>query len=161
MTVRVEASVQVAIDPARAFAAVVDLPSQEKWIILTRLYAVAGESAVPHVGSRLVAFSGVGSIGFLDTMTVSEYDPPHRWVTDKDGDLLRGTGIMQVEPLATGCRVTWANELELPFGVLGQVGWLVARPMARILLQASLRRLARKLLSGELPLPAKSAVSSA
>ena len=145
MTERVEASVDLQTDPETAFAAVVDLPSQEKWIIATKLYPIEGDASVPHVGSRLAAFSGVGSIGFLDTMVVTEYDPPYRWVTDKDGDLLRGVGIMQVEPRLEGCRVTWANELELPFGVIGRVGWLVVRPVARILMQASLRRLARLL----------------
>ncbi len=160
MTVRVAASVDVAVDPATAFAAVVDLPSQEKWIMLTKLYAVDADASVPFVGSRLVAFTGVLGVGFLDTMVVSEYDPPHRWVTAKDGDLLRGVGIMQVEPLPTGSRVTWANELELPFGIAGQLGWLVARPIALFVLGLSLRRLAKKLLSGELPLPVRSEVTA-
>jgi uncharacterized protein YndB with AHSA1/START domain len=160
MTVRVAASVDVAVDPATAFAAVVDLPSQEKWIMLTKLYAVDAEAPVPFVGSRLVAFTGVSGVGFLDTMVVSEYDPPHRWVTAKDGDLLRGVGIMQVEQLPTGSRVTWANELELPFGIAGQLGWLVARPIAQFILGLSLRRLAKKLRSGELPLPARSQVAA-
>lgn len=153
MTVRVQVSVDVATSTEAAFAAVTDLPSQEKWIIATRLYAIEGPVSVPDVGARLAAFTGVGSIGFLDTMTVTAYEPPYRWVTDKDGDLLRGVGIMQVEPTATGCRVTWANELELPFGILGRVGWLLAKPMAQIGLKASLRRLARQLEGGALPLP--------
>ena len=128
--------------------------------MLTKLYPVEGEESVPEVGSRLVAFTGIAGVGFLDTMVVSEYDPPHRWVTDKDGDLLRGVGIMQVDALPTGSRITWANELELPFGVFGQVGWLVARPIARFVLGVSLRRLARKLVSGELPLSTRSEVTS-
>lgn len=128
--------------------------------MLTKLYAVDGDASVPRVGSRLVAFTGVLGVGFLDTMVVSEYDPPHRWVTAKDGDLLRGVGIMQVEPLANGSRVTWANELELPFGIVGQLGWLVARPIAQFFLGAALRRLARKLRSGEVPVRVRSEVTS-
>ena len=152
MTVRVEVSVDVATSQENAFAALVDLPSQEKWIIATRLYAIEGAVSVPHVGARLAAFSGAGSVGFLDTMTVTAYEPPHRWVMDKDGDLLRGVGTMRVDPLPTGCRVTWANDLRLPFGVVGRVGWLIAKPIAQLVLGASLRRLARQLVSGELPL---------
>jgi hypothetical protein len=67
---------------------------------------------------------------------------------------------MQVEQLPTGSRVTWANELELPFGIAGQLGWLVARPIAQFILGLSLRRLAKKLRSGELPLPARSQVAA-
>jgi len=152
MTVRIEVSVDVDAGQQDAFAALVDLPAQEKWIIATRLYAIDGPVPVPYAGSRLAAFSGAGSIGFLDTMTVTAYEPPHRWVMDKDGDLLRGVGIMQVDPLPRGCRITWANDLRLPFGVVGRVGWLVAKPVAQLMLGACLRRLARQLRSGELPL---------
>ena len=71
----------------------------------------------------------------------------------RDGDLLRGVGTMQVDPLpAGGCRVTWANDLRLPFGVVGRAGWLIAKPIAQLALGASLRRLARQLTAGVLPL---------
>ena len=154
MTVRVEASVDLTVDPATAFAALVDPRSQQRWMIATKLYPIEGSVSVPQVGSRLAAFTGVGSIGFLDTMIVTVYDPPRRWIMDKDGDLLRGVGIMQVDPVGGGCRVTWANELEPPFGLLGRVGALVARPIAKFGLQACLRRLAKQLANGTLPLAA-------
>jgi hypothetical protein len=148
----VAASVELNVDPQAAFAAVVDLPSQEKWIIATRLYPIAGQIAVPHVGSRLAAFTGFASIGFLDTMVVTDYDPPWRWVTEHEGDFVQGAGILQVEPLANGCRVTWAEELELPFGFLGRLGWPLVRPIVRLGLLASLRRMARLVDRGLLPL---------
>jgi uncharacterized protein YndB with AHSA1/START domain len=154
MTVRVEASVDLPVEPATAFAALVDPRSQQRWMIATKLYAIDGSVSVPQVGSRLAAFTGIASIGFLDTMIVTVYDPPRRWITDKDGDLLRGVGIMQVEPLGGGSRVTWANELEPPFGLLGRVGWLVAGPIAKFGLQACLRRLAKQVANGTLPLAA-------
>jgi hypothetical protein len=81
MTVRVDACIELRVDPEKAFAAVVDLPSQEKWIIATRLYAIDGNVSIPQVGSRMAAFTGLGSIGFLDTMVVTEYEPPWRWIT--------------------------------------------------------------------------------
>jgi uncharacterized protein YndB with AHSA1/START domain len=161
MTVRVAASIELSVDPETAFAAVVDLPSQEKWIIATRLYPIEGAVSVPRVGARMAAFTGVGSIGFLDTMTVTEFDPPHRWITDKDGDLLRGVGIMQVDRLPTGCRVTWANELELPFGVIGRLGWPVGRFVAQLAMQACLRRLAKQLDCGVLPIVTREGVAPA
>ncbi|HYN72797.1 MAG TPA: SRPBCC family protein [Nakamurella sp.] len=151
MTVRVEASVDLSVAPATAFAALVDPRSQERWMIATKLYSIEGPVSVPQVGSRLAAFTGIGNIGFLDTMIVTVYDPPRRWIMDKDGDLLRGVGIMQVEPLGDGCRVTWANELEPPFGLLGRVGALVAKPIAKLGLQACLRRLAKLTAQGTLP----------
>ncbi len=152
MSVRVEASVDVPVDAATAFAAVVDLPSQERWIMLTRLYALEGDVPVPRVGSRFIAFTGVASIGFLDNLTVTEYDPPHRWVARHDGEFVKGAGIMQVESLGEGARVTFTEELELPFGILGRLGWPLARPIARWGMAASLRTMARLVAKGTLPL---------
>ena len=152
MTVRVAASVDLRVDPASAFAAMADIRAQEKWIFATTMYAVESSASPPQVGARIAAFTGLWSIGFLDTMTVTEYDPPRRWVMDKDGALLHGVGIMEVRPLADGCRVSWVNELDLPFGVLGRLGWPVARPIARFALTAALRRMGRLLERGVLPL---------
>jgi uncharacterized protein YndB with AHSA1/START domain len=135
-----------------AFAAMVDPAAQERWMIATRLYPVQAQVPVPAVGSRVAAFTGVGGFGFLDTMTVTAYEPPHRWVVGKDGDLLRGVGIMQVTPTPEGCRATWTNELTPPFGLLGRVGFLLVRPIVELALLACLRRLARLLRTGQLPL---------
>jgi len=150
MTVRVEASIELATDPDSAFAAVVDLPSQEKWIIATKLYAIEGEVSIPQVGSRKAAFTGLAGVGFLDTMVVTEYDPPWRWVTQHEGKFVQGVGIFEVEPALNGCRFTWAEELNLPFGVLGRLGWPLAKPFARLGLKASLRRMAVQLRNGRL-----------
>ena len=154
MTVRVTASVNLRARPEDAFAAMADPRAQEKWIFATTMYAVESSASPPQVGARIAAFTGFWSIGFLDTMTVTEYDPPRRWVMDKDGALLHGVGIMQVDPLPGGCRATWTNELELPFGLLGRLGWPVAKPLARLALTAALRRMGRLLERGELPLSA-------
>lgn len=147
------ASVDVpGVSAERAFAALVDPAAQERWMIATRLYPVESAVPVPQVGSRVAAFTGVGGLGLLDTMRVTAYEPPDRWVVAKDGDLLRGVGVMQVTPTAGGCRVSWTNELVLPFGVIGRIGFLVARPVAQAALGACLRRLGRLLRTGELPL---------
>jgi len=150
MTVRVEASIELVTDPGSAFAAVVDLPSQEKWIIATKLYAIEGEVSIPQVGSRMAAFTGLAGIGFLDTMVVTEYDPPWRWVTQHEGKFVQGVGIFEVEPSLRGCRFTWAEELDLPFGIIGRLGWPLVKPFARLGLRASLRRMAGQLGKGKL-----------
>ena len=152
MSAVVTASVELpGIPGPKAFAAMVDLAAQQRWMIATRLYPVQADVPVPLAGSRVAAFTGVGGVGFLDTMTVTAYDPPHRWVVDKDGDLLRGIGTMRVTPTPGGCRATWSNELTLPFGLLGRVTFLVIRPVAELALRACLHRLARMLQSGVLP----------
>lgn len=154
MTMLVAASVEVAVPPALAFAALIDLPSQDRWIIATRLYALDGPAVVPEVGSRIAALTGLGGIGFLDTMVVTAFEAGRRWEVLHTGRVVRGTGLFSVDPIgATGaaCRVTWAEGVELPFGLLGRAVWPLARPVIRTALGASLRRLAVGLRDGTLP----------
>lgn len=161
MTVRVAASIDLNTGPDIAFAAVADLPSQEKWIIATRLYPIEGPVSIPQVGSRMAAFTGLGSVGFLDTMVVTEYDPPWRWVTRHEGDVVQGVGIFEIEVTGDGCRFTWAEELDLPLGIIGRLGWPLIKPLAHLGLLASLKRMAKQVELGSLPLaPAPAATTS-
>ena len=152
MTVRVDASIDLQTDPQTAFAAAADLPSQEKWVIATRLYPIEGDVSIPQVGSRLAAFTGLMGIGFLDTMVVTEYDPPRRWVMRHYGAFVMGVGIFEITPTANGCTFTWAEELDLPFGLLGRLGWPLVKPIAHFALLACLRRMATQLDRGSVPL---------
>jgi hypothetical protein len=152
MTVRVDASIDLQTDPQTAFAAAADLPSQERWVIATKLYPIEGDTSIPQVGSRLAAFTGLAGIGFLDTMVVTVYDPPWRWVMQHEGAFVQGVGIFEIVPTAGGCRFTWAEELDLPFGVIGRLGWPLVKPLAHLGLLGSLRRMAKQLARGTLPL---------
>lgn len=99
----------------------------------------------------LVARTAVGAIGFDDTMRVTAYQPPHRWRVEHVGRLVRGWGEWGVLPAGgagRGCRVYWAEQVELPLGVLGRWGWAVGAALVRAGIRASLGRLARGLESG-------------
>jgi len=151
MTAKVSATIDISASVEMAFAAMIDLASQDKWIIATRLFALEGAVEVPAVGSQIAALTGFAGIGVLDTMTVTVYDPPYRWETSHTGSAIKGIGIFTVEPGPKGSRVTWAEELELPFGRFGLLGWQLARPIVRWALWASLRRLRDGVASGQLP----------
>ena len=127
MTDRVDASVDLPSDPETAFAAVVDLPSQEKWIIAT--------TAVPDRRRRLDPAGGVPDGG---VHRPRQHRLPGHHGGDRvrpavavdhrhEGDFVQGVGIFEVEPTAAGCRFTWAEELDLPFGVVGRLGWPLAQ----------------------------------
>lgn len=151
MRVDVVATVQVSAPPTEAFEAMVDLRSQDRWIIATRLFALHSEIAVPAVGSRMAAFTGIAGFGVLDTMEVTVYDPPRRWETRHDGGLIKGTGIFGVEPAEAGSKLTWVEELDLPLGIVGRAGWVLVKPVVRWGLARSLRKLARGIADGSLP----------
>ncbi|NUP50859.1 MAG: SRPBCC family protein [Catenulispora sp.] len=131
----------VAVPAERAWAAIADWESQGAWMLATR---VTGTGS--GVGAQLAGRTGLGPVGFLDTMTITEWDPPHRCVVLHTGRVVRGTGGFEVA--ANGehrCRVVWWERVDLPFGAVGRVGWLVAGPVTRLFFAVSLRRLKRLL----------------
>lgn len=149
--VSVEASVSVAVPADRAFAELLDAEGQGRWMLGTSIYPVEGGVAAPEVGSRLVAFTGILGFGILDTMEVTEHVPGRRWVVEHHGNVIKGSGVFSVEPLpgpAERCVVRWAEELDLPFGVIGRVGWPAVKPAVRWGLQKSLNSFAAMLARG-------------
>ena len=117
-----------------------DWERQGEWMPATRVRSSHGHGP----GGRIEAWTGLGRLGFLDTMEITSWDPPRRCDVIHTGRVLRGSGSFAVEPLAAGrCRVVWEERVELPLGRLGRAGWPLVRPLARAGLWFGLRRLAR------------------
>jgi uncharacterized protein YndB with AHSA1/START domain len=151
VTARVTVSVDVRAPVELVFAAMLDLRSQDRWMLATTLFALEGDVDVPFVGSKIAALTGFAGVGVLDTMTVTVYEPPNRWITEHTGNAFKGTGIFEVESAPGGARVTWAEEVDLPLGILGRLGWKAAEPLVKWGLTASLKRLAKGVMNGSLP----------
>ena len=116
-----------------------DWEEHHRWMLLTRAEGGRAE------GATISAFTGIGRVGFLDTMVITVWEPPHRAVIRHTGKLVRGSGAFEVEDLGPDrSRVVWSEWVDLPLGRLGRLGWPVARPVLRRLVQVSLRRLARQ-----------------
>ena len=135
-------SVDVDAPPEAVFAALADWAGQGEWMLGTRVWQ---ETRGPtNVGTRLAAFTGVGPLGFLDTMEITHWDPPRRCLVRHDGRVVRGAGAFEVEPLpGDRSRFHWSEWLDLPLGRLGEVGWLVSAPVFVVGVRLSLRRFAR------------------
>ncbi len=129
--VSVSASVVVAAPSDQAFDELIDAAGQARWMLGTTVHPVAGEVEAPDVGAALVAFTGFAGLGVLDTMLVTELEPGRRWVVAHRGSVIAGSGVFQVEPVGSGSRVTWTEDLTLPFGIVGRVGWPLVRPLVR------------------------------
>ena len=113
---RVAVSVDVAA-PARAtWDAITDWPAHGRFAPLT---TVTVTTPGPNgVGTRFLARSGVGPIGFDDPMEVVEWAPPadggpgHAFVR-KHGRLVLGTARIDVEPTPGGSRLTWTYDVDV------------------------------------------------
>ncbi|NAS20172.1 SRPBCC family protein [Herbidospora sp. NEAU-GS84] len=140
--VRLRVAAEAGVPAERLFAVMTDWPRHREWMVLTDARVTSGDGR--GVGSRLSAFTGVGRVGFTDTMEITAYTPGAIVEVRHTGALVRGGGVFRVSPLPDGrSRVEWVEELELPFGVVGRVGWVVARPVAAVALKVSLERLTR------------------
>lgn len=141
---RVELAVRVRA-PARAvWDALTDWDAQGEWMTATQVRAVDGDGR--GVGGRIEAFTGLGRLGFLDTMVVTEWRPPTWCAVRHTGAVVRGTGGFGIEELEDEpgvCRLVWNEDLELPAGVLGAFAWRLLRPAVGLGVGRSLGRLAR------------------
>lgn len=125
--------------PAQAtWEAMTDWDLHAKWMLLTSARGGHGE------GETIEAFTGVGRVGFLDTMTILVWEPPKRCVVRHTGRTVRGSGAFEVRDVGNErSQIVWSERLDLPFGRLGRWGWPIVRPLVRAGVAFSLRRLAR------------------
>ena len=84
-------AVDVIIDapPQTVWAAVTDWPRQSEWMLGTTVRAT--DLGGVGVGGGVEAFTGVGRLGVLDTMVITEWDPPRRCVVLHTGRLVQGS----------------------------------------------------------------------
>jgi carbon monoxide dehydrogenase subunit G len=142
VAVRVVERVAVAAPPEDVWAAIVDWERQGGWMFLT---AVTVEPGGHRVGERFTARTALGPLGFDDPMEVTRWDPPHRADVAHHGNVVRGSGSFVVTPAPGGAWLTWVEELDLPGGRLGRLGFRALEPLVRAALRGSLRRAAREI----------------
>jgi carbon monoxide dehydrogenase subunit G len=137
-------AVDVVVDapPEAVWAAVTDWPRQSEWMLGTKVWSTEQDGV--GVGGGIEAFTGVGRVGFLDTMVITEWDPPRRCVVQHTGRVVKGLGIFEVVALPEGrSRFVWAEELEVPLGIVGKAGWPLVKPGFAWGVRRSLNKLAR------------------
>jgi uncharacterized protein YndB with AHSA1/START domain len=150
MTVHVALDVTINAPVDVVFEAFSQWEQQGQWMLGTRVEVRSGDGH--SVGSELAAWSGAGPAGFWDTMTITRWEPPYRVDVDHTGSVVKGTGTMEVIALPGGrSRFVWAEDLELPWGALGRLGWPVARPAFLAGVRRSLKQFGRLVEAGQLP----------
>jgi hypothetical protein len=140
-TVTVEEAIDVDAPVEVVWATAVDWARQDSWMLATSVRPVT--QAGRGVGARLEAATGVGPLRFVDTMTVDVWQPPSICRVRHTGRVVRGTGTFSVRAQQRGARFVWREDLELPLGALGHVGWLVLRPPVVAAMRTSLARFRR------------------
>jgi hypothetical protein len=141
--VAVHASVEVDAPAERVWPVLTDWERHAEWMPLTE--ARGGH----EVGAELEGWTGIGPVGFLDTMVITSWEPPTperrgRVGVHHTGQMVRGEARFDIEPLPGGrCRVVWGELIDLPLGLLGRAGWIAVGPAVRAAMAYGLTRLAR------------------
>lgn len=142
MTATLVLTVDVAAPVEQTWAGAVDWAGQGDWMLGTRVRPTRQDGQ--GVGGAIEAFTGVGPVGFLDTMEITRWEPPHLCHVVHTGRVVKGTGTFEVQPRPEGgSRFVWREDLELPLGPLGRAGWPLVRPVFSYGVRLSLRRFAR------------------
>ena len=136
LTVPVDASVE------QTWLGATDWAGQDAWMRGTKVHPTRQDGQ--GVGGAISAFTGVGRVGFVDTMEITVWDPPRRCHVLHTGRLVQGTGAFEVEPRGDGqSTFVWREDLVLPFGTLGRLAWPLVKPLFAYGVMVSLKRFAR------------------
>ncbi len=110
------------------------------------------------VGTRFVCDTRVGPLRLRDTMTVTDWEPPHLMGIRHDA-VVSGRGQFRLRGLEgerPRTELTWAETLRFPWWMGGTLGGRVAAPVLRRLWRRNLGTLKRRAEAApSSPLPAR------
>jgi len=135
---RLEVDVDAPVE--RTWAAVTDWDRQGEWMLATTVRGTVGDGR--GVGGGIRATTGIGPLAVVDTMEITGWDPPHGAYVRHLGRLIRGRAAFEVRPRPGGSTFVWTEDLDLPLGALGRLGFRLLRPLFGAGLRLSLRRFA-------------------
>lgn len=135
---RIELEVQVNAPAAVVWNEITNWAAQSDWMLGTKVSGTGAE-----VGGRIEAFTGIGKIGFLDTMEITLWQPPHRCDVLHTGKVVKGTGTFEVKEVNANASVfIWSEDLEIPLGLIGLLGFKLVKPFFAAGVQRSLNKFA-------------------
>lgn len=145
--VRTRVTVDVDAPVERTWSEMVDWAGQGRWILSTSVRVAQGTGTEP--GDLVEAVTGIRGRGLLDVMEITEFTPPTggaagRCAVRHIGSVVRGDGIFLAEAVSPArSRMTWIDDVLVPFGEFGRTAWLVAgEPAFRFGARRSLARFA-------------------
>lgn len=149
MRALVRSQVHVAAPAHVVWDYVTDWPRQAEWIPLTRVEVVPRGGVADAVGGRIRAWTGIGPVGFWDTMTITAWeqqpDGSARCEVMHTGKVVRGDAEWSV--VATGaetCTFILWERLDVPGGFVGGLLWRLGGWTMRRGVDAALRKMARR-----------------
>lgn len=121
----------------RAWTAIADWESQGNWMLQTKVWVTsqiregAGTSISAFTGPLYKFYPKFSSLGLLDTMVVTKWQPPEICDVVHTGKILKGTGSFVLSPInSTSTKFNWSETIEcsrLKFLALAPFLWVGVR----------------------------------
>jgi hypothetical protein len=131
----------------RAWAAIADWESQGNWMLQTKVWVTsqiregAGTSISAFTGPLYKFYPKFSSLGLLDTMVVTKWQPPEICDVLHTGKVLKGTGSFVLSPInSTSTKFNWSETIEC-----SRIKFLAIAPFLWVGVRISLARLSTSL----------------
>jgi hypothetical protein len=131
----------------RAWAAIADWESQGNWMLQTKVWVTsqiregAGTSISAFTGPLYKFYPRFSSLGLLDTMVVTKWQPPEICDVVHTGKVLKGTGSFALSPInSTSTKFNWSETIEC-----SRLKFLAIAPFLWVGVRISLARLSTSL----------------
>lgn len=93
--------------------ALADWEKQGDWMLATRVWVTS--TIKDGVGTKISAFTGIKSIGILDTMEVTSWVPPFVCDVLHTGRVIKGAGKFELHEIdSSHTRFDWSEEVIAP-----------------------------------------------
>ena len=138
----IKKSVSINTSPSAVFEAATDWPGQQKWMVGTIVRPILNNGV--GIGGSIEAQTNFGIFTMVDSMEITVWEPPYRCAVLHTGRIVRGSGLFEIQPITASTSLfIWSETLDIPFGILGRVGWILAQPFASFGIVWSLQRFKR------------------
>jgi hypothetical protein len=125
--VELSLSVEVKASQQKVFDKIVDWESQGQWMLGTKVSGTKNNGQ--GLGGEINAWTGFWKIGFNDPMVITQWIEPKIVDVKHIGRVVKGTGSMVVEKIDEhNSRFIWSESINLPFGFIGKIGWIIIKP---------------------------------
>lgn len=147
MSHEIRLSVTLPCSCERAWSAIADWEGQGDWMLQSKVWVTS--QIREGVGTSISAFTGplyksypkFSKLGLLDTMVVTNWQPPTRCDVMHTGKILKGSGTFElIEISARATRFNWSERIEC-----SRLQFLLIYPFLWIGVRISLARLSTSL----------------
>ena len=94
-------TVKLPVSIDTAWAAIQDWESQSNWMLLTKVWVTS--QIREGIGTEIEAFTGLipskKFFGIMDSMRVTQWNPPHSCEVLHTGKIIKGTGLFRLEEI--------------------------------------------------------------